>query len=311
MNTYLIISESYHLINEEIKKIIKDNNYLTFNMNNFSIKDLIDEASYFSFESTKKYIVASNADFFGASKISEEDLELLYKYLLKPNSNTVLIFTSLSNIDSRKKIVKEIKVNNGLIIIPKMDKKTINITLSKYLKNRGYDADYNTINYIIDNSYDNLDIMFNELDKIILYYDKPCKVNYNDVVKIVGTKLDNNNFHFVNAVIEKKLDLALKLLKDLKIYKVEVTSLVILLAREYRLMYYVKKMYANMNITEICSYLGLADWQVSKLYNNSIHYQEKELLNNLVLLCNIDLNIKKGLWDKDVAFYTFLLDACS
>lgn len=311
MNTYLISAESYHLINKEIKKIVKDNNYLTFNMNNFSIKELIDEASYFSFDNTKKYVVASNADFFGTTKISEEASDLLYKYLHAPNSNTILIFTTLNGIDLRKKIVKEIKVNNGLINIAKLDKKTIHNTLNKYLKEKQYDADYNTINYIIDNSYDNLDIMFNELDKIMLYYNKPCKVNYNDVIKIVGTKLDNNNFHFVNAVVEKKLDVAIKLLKDLKVYKVEATSLVVLLAREYRLMYYVKKLYNKMSISEMCSYLGLADWQINKLYNNSINYKEKELLSNLVSLCNIDLNIKKGIWDKDIALYTFLLDACS
>ena len=311
MNTYLIVAESYHLINKEIKKIVKDNNYLTFNMNNFSIKELIDEASYFSFDSDKKYIVASNADFFGTSKIDEDESELLYKYLHTPNPNTILIFTTLNGMDSRKKVVKEIKVNNGLINIAKLDKKTINSTLTKYLKDYGYVADYNTINYIIDNSYDNLDIMFNELDKIMLYYNKTCNINYNDVVKIVGTKLDNNNFHFVNAVVEKKMDLALKLLKDLKVYKVEPTSLVVLLSREYRLMYYVKRLYNKMSISEMSSYLNLADWQINKLYNNSINYKESELLNNLVLLCNIDLNIKKGIWDKDTALYTFILDACN
>ena len=30
--------------------------------------------------------------------------------------------------------------------------------------------DYKTVNYIMDNSFKNLDIMFNELDKVMLYY---------------------------------------------------------------------------------------------------------------------------------------------
>ena len=54
----------------------------------------------------------------------------------------------------------------------------------------------------------------------------------------------------------------------------------------------------------------MQDWQVNKLYNNGVHYSENELLKNLVDLCNIDMNIKKGLWDKDTALYGFLLDAC-
>ena len=33
MNIYLISNESFRLINEEIKKIVKGNNYETFNLN--------------------------------------------------------------------------------------------------------------------------------------------------------------------------------------------------------------------------------------------------------------------------------------
>ena len=87
--------------------------------------------------------------------------------------------------------------------------------------------------------------------------------------------------------------------------------LISLLAREYRLMYYVKKMYQNKKtLASICSELKLQDWQVNKLYNNSIKYSETEILNNLVNLCNCDISIKKGLWDKDVALISFLLGAC-
>lgn len=308
---YLISAESYRIVDEEIKKIVKNNNYLLFNANKCSIKEVIDEASYFSLDDNKKWFVVSNADFFGAGKINENDIELLSKYLENSNENTNIIFTTLNGIDLRKKIVKSIKNKGSIINVPKMDKRSINSTLTNYLKNHDYSIDYKTINYIMDNSYGNLDIMFNELDKIMIYYEFPCTVKYNDVINIVGEEKTNNNFTFVNAVIEKNLKLALKILKSLKIYKVEPTVLVSLLAREYRLMYYVKNLYNKMNISEIMSYLSLADWQVNKFYTNSNNFSNKELLENLVKLCNIDLNIKKGNYDKDISLYGFLMDACS
>ena len=40
MNIYLISNESYRLINKEIKKIVKNNNFETFNMNKYSIKEI-------------------------------------------------------------------------------------------------------------------------------------------------------------------------------------------------------------------------------------------------------------------------------
>ena len=312
MNIYLISNESYRLINKEIKKIVKNNNFEIFNMNKSSIKEILEEASYFSLDNNQKYLVVTNADVFSADKVNDTTTDSLLNYFNNPNPNTVIIFTTQKSIDSRKKIVKELKSKYKIINTPKMDKKTINSLLTNYVKEQDFDIDWETVNYVINNSYSNLDIMFNELDKIMLYYNFPCRIKYQDVVAIVGTELDNNNFHFVSAVVEKKLDEALKLLNSLKIYKVDSNVLATLLAREYRLMYYVKKMYQNkISLSEICSNLSLADWQVNKLYNNGIHYSESELLKNLVDLCNIDMNIKKGIWDKDIALYGFLLDACS
>ena len=311
MNIYLISNESFRLINDEIKKIVKDNSYEIFNLNKSSIKEVIEEASYFSLDNNIKYLVISNANIFGSDKVDDSTTELLLKYMDNPNTNTVLIFTTQKQLDSRKKIVKELKNKYKVINSPKMDRKALNNYLTNYVKQNEFDIDYQTINYIINNSYNDLDIMLNEIDKIMLYYNFPCRIKYDDVIKIVGEELDSNNFHFVNAVIEKNLETALKVLNNLKVYKVDATVLATLLAREYRLMFYVKKMYQEkISLNEICSNLSLADWQVNKLYNNGLHYSENELLKNLVDLCNIDMNIKKGIWDKDIALYGFLLDAC-
>ena len=308
---YLISAESYRIIEDEIKKIVKNNNYLIFNAIKCSIKEIVEEASYVGLGIEEKWLVVSDADFFGTGKISESDNDLLCKYLENPIKSTNIIFTTLNGIDLRKKSVKLIKNKGNIINIPKMDKRSLNTTLTNYLKSFDYSIDYQTINYIMDNSYNNLDIMFNELDKIMLYYSFPCKIKLADVIKITGEEKNNNNFDFVNAVVAKNLSSSLKILKNLKVYKVEPTTLVALLAREFRLMYYIKELKDKMDTSEMMSYLSLADWQINKLYNNSMKYTKNELLKNLLYLCKIDLNIKKGYWDKDTSLYGFILENCS
>lgn len=308
---YLISAESYRIIEDEIKKIVKNNNYLIFNAIKCSIKEIVEEASYVGLGIEEKWLVVSDADFLGTGKISESDNDLLCKYLENPIKSTNIIFTTLNGIDLRKKSVKLIKNKGNIINIPKMDKRALNTTLTNYLKSFDYSIDYQTINYIMDNSYNNLDIMFNELDKIMLYYSFPCKIKLADVIKITGEEKNNNNFDFVNAVVEKNLSSSLKILKNLKVYKVEPTTLVALLAREFRLMYYIKELKDKMDTSEMMSYLSLADWQINKLYNNSMKYTKNELLKNLLYLCKIDLNIKKGYWDKDTSLYGFILENCS
>lgn len=311
MNIYIISCESYHLMDKEIAKIVKDNHYLLFNMNNISLSDIIEEANYFSLTGETKYIVVKNADFLGGEKLEDNDQKKLITYINNPNINTVIIFTTLKPL-AWKKIEKEINANNYQIInYNKLDKKSIINEITKYVKERNYEIDYQSINYLIDNSYSSLDIIFNELDKIMLFYLKPQKINFKDINNLVGIEINNNSFRFVNLVIEKNLSESLKSLNDLKINKVEPISLVALLAREYRLMYYVKKMQEkNLTKYEMCQELQLRDWQLNKIYNNAITYSKTELEKNLVDLCNIDLNIKKGIWDKDIALYGFLLEAC-
>lgn len=308
---YLISGDSYRLIDKEIKKIVGNNETINFNMNLNSLKEVIEEASYFGLGIDKKWIIASNASIFGSEKVSEEETNLLVNYLENPNENSNIIFTTQEGIDLRKKIAKEIKSKGVLINIDKPDKRTINNMLTSYLRSNSYDIDYNTANYIIDNSYDNLDIMLNELDKIMIFYNKPCKVKYEDIVNIVGIEKTNNNFLFVSSVIEKNLSKSIKILDNLKIYKVEPLSLVLLLAREYRLMYYVKVMYKKYSLREIMSKLQLQEWQVNKLYTNSRTYTEEELKSYLVSLCKIDIRVKKGLIDKDTCLYPFIMEVCS
>ncbi len=311
MNIYLIAASSYHLINREIKNIVKNRNYLTMSLNKVSLEDVIKEASYFSLDPNQKIIVVSNANYFSSAKTSDKDNELLLNYLTNPNSQTIIIFTTQNGVDLRKKCVKLIKEKYCLINIPDYSWKDTEAEIKKYVKEHGYTIDSDAINYIMNNT-SSLDMIYNECDKLFLYYNAPGKIKIEDVKKIVGSIIDNNNFHFVSAVVAKNLPLSLKLLQNLKVYKVEPISLIILLAREYRLMYYLKRYQKNKyTMAMICKELGLQDWQVNKLYNNSISFSEDELLTNIKKLACLDLGIKKGLFDKDAAIVSFLVDICN
>ena len=85
MNIYLITSESFRLMEEEVKKIIKNSsNILTIDLLEATIEDVITEATYVSMFAEQKYIIVKNADFFGSGKIKEAEIELLEKYLENP-----------------------------------------------------------------------------------------------------------------------------------------------------------------------------------------------------------------------------------
>ncbi len=299
-NIYLISSSSIHLIDEEINKIVKDNAYTTFDLNNVLIDDVLEEASYFSLFDDIKYMVCKNANMFAASKkssseetTSKKDNNLL-KYLEEPNPNTVLIFTLNGKADSKKKIVKVIKDKDGLIEIPDLKPKDMFNKINDLLKKDHYKIDSDTLYYIINNSLNNYDLIINELDKIKLYYQDKKDIKYEDVINIVSKNLEDNNFKFVEVVMNKNIKEAFKMYDDLMIQKVEPIMLMIMIAKEIRNTLLVKMM-KNRSRSEMMKVLGYNyDFQLDKILSYTRLYKTKELEDYLILISDLDYKIKRG-----------------
>lgn len=322
-NIYLISSNSFHLMEEELKKILKDNPYTSFDLNAVELDDVLEEASYFSLFDEKKYMVVKNALIFGASKrkskeednedeekVSKKDEKLL-QYLNEPNDNTVLIFTINGKADTKKKICKIIKDRYKFIQLDDLKPKEIYSRVEKSLKEDGYKIDSNTGYYIVNNALNNYDLAINEVEKIKLYYGKGCQVKYDDVVNIVSKNIEDNNFKFIDTVISKDIKEAFKMYDDLMIQKVEPIMLMSMLAKEVRNMLLIKKMLNSKGKKEMMEVLGLKfDFQIDKLISNSYSFKEYQLEKYLVLLSDLDYKIKRGKISNKLALEMFIMNIC-
>lgn len=321
-NVYLISSNSFHLMEDELKKILKGNPYTSFDLNAVELDEVLEEAAYFSLFDDKKYMVVKNADIFGTSKrksrdenveeetVSKKDEKLL-KYLEAPNSNTVLIFTINGKVDSKKKICKIIKDRYKFIQIDDLKPKEIYLKIEKMLKEGGYKIDSNTCYYIINNALNNYDLAINEVEKIKLYYGKGCNVKYDDVVNIVSKNIEDNNFKFIDTVISKDIKESFKIFDDLMIQKTEPIMLMSMLAKEIRNMLLIKKMMNKKSKKEMMNILGLKfDFQMDKLINNSYSYKEQQLESYLILLSDLDYKIKRGKISNKLALEMFIMKIC-
>ena len=315
-NIYLISSNSIHLIEDEIKKIVKDNPYTTFDLNNVLIDDVLEEASYFSLFDEIKYIVCKNANIFGSSKknsseesTSKKDSRLI-KYLEDSNPNTVLIFTINGKVDSKKKIVKTIKDRYELIEIPDLKPKEMFNKINELLKKDNYRIDSDTLYYIINNSLNNYDLIINEIDKIKLYYQDKKEIKYDDVINIVSKNLEDNNFKFIEVVMNKNIKDAFKMYDDLMVQKVEPIMLMVMIAKEIRNTL-LTKMMSNRSRSEIMKILGYNyDFQLDKVINYTRMYTVKELEDYLVLISDFDYKIKRGKITNKLALQMLILQIC-
>lgn len=307
---YLIYGESFRLIDDEIKKIIKDEtNIVTMDLMIVSLEDVITEATFVSMFSEKKIIIVKNANFFASGKENESQIEKLYSYMENPISLTTIIFTTYEKIDMRKKITKLFKEKYKIVSVNNTSFDDLTNKIRNYVKSNKFTIDSETINFIMNCCLNNYDLIYNELNKIFLYYNKPQEILLDDVKKIVSRSLIDNNFKFVEAVIDKNMDKANKILEDLYSIKVDPISLIMLLAREYRLMYSVQiLMSEGYRKNEVAKELGLQDWQVDKLLKTGSKYYKDDLVKYIKELAKIDFKIKSGNIDKFIALKTFLLN---
>ena len=297
---YLLAGNSYHLINDELIKIFKTlDDVEKIDYNETNINEIVNLASYISLFNDNKKILVKNFDI-------NKDMTILENYIEKPNPLTTLVFISDKKQDERKKIIKLLKDN--YIYIKPLNYKDISQKLIDLAKKNNYKLSLSNANYITYTSLNNYDLAYNNLEKVFLYYNKPCEIEKKDLENLISSNLEDNNFKFVDAVINRDIPKAINLIKDFKLFKTEPIILINLLSKEYRNLLLTKELINNnLNIKDISKELSLQDWQVEKLINNSYNYSVKELENKLLDILNLDYEIKSGQIDKYLGLEMFIL----
>lgn len=317
MNTYLIVSETIYNINKKLKELTSEiSNIVNFNLDENTMDEVLQEASYFSMFEDKKCIIVKNAKIFGTNKSSEtnkskEDSEKLLKYLEKENSNTLLIFLYDGKCDSKKKIYNIIKDAGNLFLYSSMTKTEVKNELYNVLTKNKYKVEDKSLWHIVNNTLGNLDLAMNEINKLMIYYNKPCNILYDDVVNLTSRSIEDNNFKLVESIITRDLESALKLLNDAKVLKIEPNIILSLIYREFRLMLSVLLYEKNhYNHFDILKELKIADWQFNKIKDNLRLYNMREIKEEIVKLSVLDYKVKSGLINKDTLLISYILELC-
>ena len=310
-NFYILYGLEKSLINNELKKIIKEINIediVTYDLTITNITDIIEDATTISMFSTKKIIVVENANFLCPNK-NIDNIELLEKYLKNYNNETYIIFiTNNESIDSRKKIVKTLKEIGEIKELNEIDEKYLNEYITTYLSNNNYQIE--DIKYFLDKVGKNLNNIKNELDKLLIYKMDDKKITNEDIDKILIKELTNEIFALTDAIIAHDIKKSLELLKEFLNNSYEEMQIIMLLASQFRFLFQVKHLLnKNKNETEIAKILEVNPYRVKftkkKLYN----YDEKLLLSYIKKIAKMDHDIKLGIMDKKLALELFIIES--
>lgn len=303
---YLFYGLKEYRINEHIKKLCKDIDEININkydLNSADIKDILEDAKTISMFGDKKIVIIDNAIMFsGSSSLGSEEVE---NYLNNINENTILIFILHNEkIDSRKKICKLINKVGKVI---EYNEEENPISLANFLL-KGYDIDSSTVNFLINRVGNNPLIIKKEIEKIKIYKDEEKAITKDDILNLTIKSVDVDIFKLIDSIVKKDKETAIEIYNEMLKINEEPLKVIIILANQFRIMYQSKEL-LKKGYTEkdIASILKIHPYRVKLAIQNGRSYSSKTLLKYLNDLADIDIGIKTGKLNKDLALELFIL----
>lgn len=307
MNTYIIESSDYVVINTKIDDILKKNHLtsdmiIKYDLIETPISTAIEDLDTYNFLSSNKVVVCDNAYFLTSNRPKGavvHNEELLEKYLKNPSSENILIMIC-DKIDTRKKLVKLVDKNNilgGEIVIDDLIKSHLD----------DYKMDYKTIKYLIDYCDNDNERILNELEKLKCYKLDDKTITMEDINNIVIKLTGDNIFSLIDSIVLKNRSKAYLITQELLDKGEDINKIIVMVSDQFRLMYQVKLLLKEgYNKDTIATKLKVHPYRVKLAMEKGYNYSSKVLLTNLDYFFNLDYMIKTGNNNPKLVFELFL-----
>ena len=286
---YLIIGSSYKLIDKEIIKIVKGSKYKTYSLTDTALDEILVDASYGSLFDEEKIIVIKN---FEASFDNKKDeLEALNNYL-DGESNTTMIFVSNANIPANTKlnkgIISKLKVIQTKIVTKPYE---VSALICELTREYGFKIGESEASIFALKCAYNIDIAIMELEKLKLIKEKNTTITENDIEELIPNYNVNDAFELKDAIVNRNVEKAVTLIDQAENSKMELLPLVVMLAKEYELLYTIsvltKERKTNDQIGAMLD--NMHPYRVKMLKSTANKYTIDKLKYLLAYLCHLDL----------------------
>lgn len=317
---YLVLGTEKFLqdqVRTEILKKIKidgedDLNFLSFDMENSSIDEVIAEAETLPFFGDQRLVFVENPYFLTGEKGTngiDQNTDLLVNYLKEPLETTVLvIFSPYEKLDERKKVTKQLKKTAITIDVKQLDEKAVRQYLLNTLENSEIKMDRQAIDLFLRLTDLDLSKMMRELQKILLYGQEQEVITVKEIEQLVPKTLEHNLFDMTQYILSGRTEQALRLFQDLVTQGEETIKINAILLSQIRLFlqtkFLVKIGYQQANIAET---LKIHPYRVKLAMQEVRKFDEQTLRRLFDELVEMDYEIKSGKIEKELSFQLFVL----
>ncbi|RXE59862.1 DNA polymerase III subunit delta [Acetivibrio mesophilus] len=258
---------------------------------------IIEACETMPFFGEKKLVVVKKSELFNSKKSSsskDNKKDELIEYLQNIPPYTCLVFYE-EDIDKRLKMVAAVKKYGMMVEFPFQKPPELVKWAMKVFRSYNKVIDENTASYLIDICETGMTEILNEINKVILYLGDRPEVAIDDIKKVCTKSIKSRIFDLIDAIAERKLDTALKLLNDMMILKEPLPKILFMIAKQLRQLLELKLLCSKgMDGKEACSKMGLNPYVAKKMIRQTSCFSQDKLKKAIQEALELDLSIKTG-----------------
>ena len=305
---YLLYGEEVFLLENVVKRIkklfgelVQGINYIQIddtNINSFS-SDLKTPA--FGYE--KKLIIIKNAGLFkkvtgktasAAGNAKEKFFNCLEENIaLMKESAVVVIIETNDTVAKNSKILKFVDANGTVCNFEKLKLPALMGRLKAIINAYGVKVQDSVLKYLIETSGVSMQVLINEVRKLIEYAGKDGEIKKQDVDKLTTRALESVIFDLTDNLGKKETKKAINVLNEMLYNKEPIQKIMITLYNHFKKLYIVKLAEAhNRNLTESLKLKPNQMFLVTKYKQQAAYFNLGELRQILEELIKLDESYK-------------------
>ncbi|MFC3767774.1 DNA polymerase III subunit delta [Paenibacillus sp. GCM10012303] len=312
--TYLLREFTGYLIQKLIEPEYREFAISKYDLAETSLDIVLEDAQTLPFMAPKKIILADNAQFFTGAKESgkvEHHPEKLLEYMKAAAEFSVIVFiVNADKLDERKKIVKSLK-DTTIPFVP-MNAEELLQWVKKQAVRQSFTFAEGADDQLILYTGGGLQALSAEMEKLSLFVGEGGTVTGDIVDRLVTRSTEQNVFILIDDIVRLRLNRAFSIMYDLLKQKEEPVKIVLLIARQFRIVLQVKELSKlGYSQQQMAGQIGLHPYAVKVAAEQGQKYTPDKLETILAELAELDYRLKTGKVDKVLGLEMFLMRLAS
>jgi len=309
-DSYIIKAKTNQII---AKHHVDDFNVTTYDMEERSIEDAINDAYTIPFMADKKVIIIKNAYFLSNEKKPKKEinhnLDAFNRYLESPSAEALLIVHApYAKLDERKSITKTLKSKSVVEECVPLKDQDLRSWVKRQLGKNDINIDTDALNELLKRVENNTEVLVNETQKLILYAEGNRNVDLDTIKKVITKNVEDNVYEITNMLLENNRSKALEIYYDLVMHSEDPLRILGILVNKYREILHTKLLLkAGKDKADIANYFNATSGRTYYIMKNARGVSSDLVEQHLRTLEDIDYKIKTGQIDKKLGLELFIL----